>query len=444
MPKLPAQLLNSLLLSDGFDAEAFAAVHESGDRLTSVRLNPFKPTTLDFKTGEKVAWNQLGSYVDERPYFTHDPLFHAGCYYVQEAGSMFLEQALTQTLDLSKNLKVLDLCAAPGGKSTLINSLLSPGSLLVANETVKSRADVLAQNLGRWGMANTIVINNFPERYANMGAYFDAIVVDAPCSGSGLFRKQPEAINEWSQDAVMTCCQRQKTILDEIVPTLKENGILVYSTCSYSTEENENIVQWLMQQHQMEYVPLKINNDWGIVETPNGYRFYPHLTQSEGFFCAVLRKNNGETGNERPFKTTSNLLKNEQEVVKPFLKENNLLLHKINGRIHLMNEQVFGFLMRFDKNFYLKKAGTLLGEIKGGKLVPEQELAWSVHTSETVAKIELSHEQAIKYLKKENFLEGNHAQQLVLLTYKNYGLGWAKVLGNRVNNYLPNELRILK
>ena len=443
MPKLPVQLLNSLSNLPDFNVHSFESVHESGEKLTSIRLNPFKKINLDFEINSNVPWNEQGFYLNERPYFTHDPLFHNGCYYVQEAGSMFLELALKQTLDLTQALNVLDLCAAPGGKSTLINSLLSNESLLVANETVKSRADVLAQNLGRWGTANCIVTNNFPERYASLEGFFDAIVVDAPCSGSGLFRKQPEAINEWSLDAVKACGIRQKNILTEILPALKENGTLIYSTCSYSVEENEEIVQWLIREHGLEYQSLNINSNWGIVETQFGYRFYPHLTLSEGFFCAVLKKTSGDKGQNRSQKLTTTLTKSELETVQPFLKEEVGLLHKINGRIHLLNAASFNFFNLFEKNFYYKKAGTLVGEIKGGKLVPEQELAWSIYLNNSCKKIELEKHSALQYLKKEKFLDSYNDENLVLLDYKNYGLGWAKILSNRVNNYLPNELRIL-
>ncbi|MEO6304164.1 MAG: hypothetical protein ABIP51_13440, partial [Bacteroidia bacterium] len=198
MPKLPQQLLNSLSQLEHFNVEAFVEAHTEENKITSVRLNPLKKTELDFKVNDKVAWSNDGYYLNERPSFTYDPLFHAGCYYVQEPGSMFIEFALKETLDLTKHIKVLDACAAPGGKSTVINSLISDESLLIANEFIKSRADILAQNLSKWGTCNTIVTNNDTQKFSELVSFFNAIVIDAPCSGSGLFRKQPDALDHWS------------------------------------------------------------------------------------------------------------------------------------------------------------------------------------------------------------------------------------------------------
>ena len=181
----------------------------------------------------------------QRPSFTFDPLFHAGTYYVQEASSMFLEQALKQSVDLSQPLRVLDLCAAPGGKSTLLQSLLNKESLLVSNDVIKSRAAILEENIVKWGAANVVVTNNDPAHFARLENYFDAIVIDAPCSGSGLFRRDPEAINEWSENNVQLCSQRQQRIVADVWPALKQNGILIYSTCSYSAEEDEAILDWM-------------------------------------------------------------------------------------------------------------------------------------------------------------------------------------------------------
>lgn len=443
MPTLPQQLLKSLGALENFDLAAFSEAHNEENRITSIRLNPFKKTELDFQTGDTVMWNQHGSYLDQRPSFTHDPLFHAGCYYVQEAGSMFIEQALTQHLDLSQNLKVLDLCGAPGGKSTLINSLLNANSLLVANEIIKSRAGILSQNLAKWGTCNNIVTNNDPSKYSALPDFFDAMVVDAPCSGSGLFRKQPEAVNEWSEESVIACSQRQRVILAEALPALKTRGILIYSTCSFSAEENEDIVNWLCNEQEMEYLPLKVPVEWGITDSGSGYRFYPHLTKSEGFFCAVLRKTQTyESNNYHKKKNTLETTKAEKALLEPFLEETNFTILKKNDFYHFMNTAALEFLTLFEKQFYFKKAGTVIGEIKGRDVVPHQELAWSIHLSKQIQRAELSHDDALAYLRKQNFPVPD-ARGLNLITYKNHGLGWAKVLPNRMNNYLPNELRVL-
>ena len=196
--QLPSALLNSLNGLNGFNREAFEQVHYSGEQITSVRINPAKMNTWPAAWSSRIPWTQHGYYLSSRPSFTFDPLFHAGTYYVQEASSMFIEQAFRQLTDLSAPLKVLDLCAAPGGKSTHIQSLINNDSLLVSNETIRARATVLKENSIKWGGDNVVVTNNDPSHFAKMPGYFDVIVIDAPCSGSGLFRRDPELISEWS------------------------------------------------------------------------------------------------------------------------------------------------------------------------------------------------------------------------------------------------------
>ncbi len=446
LPQLPVELLNSLHGLPGFDATAFVEAHREENRITSLRLNPFKPVDLDFDLGQAVPWCSAGRFLEERPYFTHDPLFHAGCYYVQEAGSMFIDYVLRQCVDFSKPLKVLDACAAPGGKSTLLSSLLNDKSLLVANEVVKNRAEVLAMNLSKWGVSNAVVTNQEPKKLAEAGALFDVLVVDAPCSGSGLFRKQPEAVEEWSLPAVQACSVRQKNILTDLLPTLKEGGILVYSTCSYSVEENEAVVEELINSGEMELVQFEIPAAWGLVDSGKGFRFYPHLTKSEGFFCAVLQKTGSDESSQRPRKTTGDLMatKAEQVVWKNWIQKEVPIVMKKNERFYGMNELVFEWVSRFEKQFYFKKAGVCLGEIKGKDVVPDQELAWSNQLGDLVQSIALTKDEALTYLKKENLTISQKINGFCAFTYKNKVLGWGKILPNRINNYYPYELRILK
>ena len=208
-------------------------------------------------------------------------------------------------------INVLDLCAAPGGKSTLINSSLSDKDLLVANEIIKTRVPVLCDNLNRWGTANTVVTNNDPKDFGRLSGFFDFILVDAPCSGSGMFRKDPAAMHEWSEANVNLCHQRQERILADVYPALKEDGCFIYSTCSYSHKENEDILDWLCKEFDMETIRIPVDADWGIVETQSeqqqawGYRFYPGRVKGEGLFTACLRKK--ETATQLPaFKTKGN------------------------------------------------------------------------------------------------------------------------------------------
>ena len=192
-PPLFEEKMRPQLLTDW---EAFLASHQVSPPV-SIRINPKKSKAIHVA---RIPWTEYGYYLDARPSFTLDPSFHAGSYYVQDASSMFLEQAVKQSLDLSQPLRVLDLCAAPGGKSTHLLSLISPGALLIANEVIGTRATILSENIQKWGHANVIVTHNDPEDFQRLPGYFDAIVVDAPCSGEGLFRKDPEAMNEWSPE----------------------------------------------------------------------------------------------------------------------------------------------------------------------------------------------------------------------------------------------------
>ncbi len=295
--------------------EDFIRVHEEAEKVTSIRINPRKLIKPEADNTSGVPWCSNGFYLNERPVFTLDPLFHAGTYYVQEASSMFTWH-IVQQLKLDENpITALDLCAAPGGKSTLLASVLHPDSLLISNEIIKPRASVLVGNLSRWGNANSIVTNNDPKVFGGWQGQVDLLLADAPCSGSGMFRKDPDTIDEWSEQNVELCAQRQQRILADSLPVLKEGGYLIYSTCSYSEKENEEILDWLMDSHALESVRITKDPDWGIIESQSlrhhayGYRFYPHLVKGEGFFVAVLRK----TGAERQhFKRRSGRAKLER------------------------------------------------------------------------------------------------------------------------------------
>lgn len=213
----------------------------------SVRLHPLKQkAALTFS--EKIAWCEHAFYLKERPSFTLDPLFHAGCYYPQEAGSMVLDTVLKQ-LDLPSEPSILDLCAAPGGKSTLIASFLNNNGLLVSNEVIQARARILTENTTKWGYTNTVVTNNDPKDFERLNEFFDVIVVDAPCSGEGMFRKDLKARDEWSEENVQICSSRQKRIVMDVWDSLKPGGFLIYSTCTFNSAENEDTISWLSLIH---------------------------------------------------------------------------------------------------------------------------------------------------------------------------------------------------
>lgn len=449
--QLPQKLLESLEGIEGFDKEAFERVHQSGEQVTSIRINPLKMSesskVLPFgeDLGGAVPWSQYGYYLTKRPSFTFDPLFHAGCYYVQEASSMFLEQALKQTVDLSQPLKILDLAAAPGGKSTHIQSLISKDSLLVSNEVIRSRSNVLKDNIIKWGCNNVVVTNNDPKDFARLERYFDVIVVDAPCSGSGLFRRDAEAVREWSENNVQLCSQRQQRILADAWPALKKGGVLIYSTCSYSKEEDEEIVTWMNDNFQVDNCQLTIDKDWNVVESSNGYRFWPDRIKGEGFFLACARKRDGEDANDiRIRKKVELLSKKEMEIANAWVNEGDHKFLKVQSAVYAIPEKRLDDLNVLSNNLHVIYFGIAVGELVRDKLIPAHALAMSRLIADGVEKHELSYEQAIDYLKKKELKNIDARKGWRLVCYKNYPLGWINVLANRINNYYPKELRILK
>jgi NOL1/NOP2/sun family putative RNA methylase len=454
---LPEALLNSLEGLPGFDKEAFEKVHQSGEQVTSIRINPKKIFNTQHSIFNdqlsKVLWNEYGYYLSKRPSFTIDPLFHAGAYYVQEASSMFLEEALKQSVDLSQPLKVLDLCAAPGGKSTLIQSVISDKSLLVSNEVIKTRVNVLSENISKWGAANVIVTNNDPKDFQRLENYFDVIVVDAPCSGSGLFRKDNEAIDEWSGQNVQLCNQRQQRILADVLPSLKENGILIYSTCSYSKEEDEEVCDWLIKDQQLSTVNLQLKIEWNIIETKSpqyngyGYRFYPDKVKGEGFFIAALKKNGIESDKQQIKKNrsrTEKLSAKEIEVIKPYLKNaDEFFFIKLKEEIIALPLYFEDDLSNVQSALYIKKAGIKIGTIIRDELIPNHELAVSNIISTKARSVEVDEQTALQYLRRAEVKLDTVMKGWALLTFRQIAIGWVKILPGRINNYYPKEWRIL-
>ena len=457
--ELPQALIDSLQTATGFDEKAFREVHDSGEQLVSVRLNPAKLADagqvpfLKEILAEKVPWNTYGHYLKERPLFTVDPLFHAGAYYVQEASSMFLQEAMQQVCDLSKDLQVLDLCAAPGGKSTLIQSIISKNSLLVSNEVIKTRAGILAENITKWGAANVVVTNNDPKDFKRLSSFFDCIVIDAPCSGSGMFRKDPGAITEWSLNNVELCSQRQQRIIADVFDSLKPGGILIYSTCSYSVEEDESIADWLKDNYDMASLPLNTEPVWGIVETVSpkhqcyGYRFYPGNVKGEGFFIAAFRK---ESGEERRSKEKKQPAKNtlpskaEEKTAASFLKDaGEYKFIKWQDDMLAVPAAIQEAVTEVQQNMYIKKAGINMGSIIRNELIPSHELALSAAASGILPRLEVDEATALDYLRRKDIQAATDLRGWAVITYSGIALGLVKILANRVNNYYPKDWRIL-
>ncbi|MDR1556437.1 MAG: rRNA cytosine-C5-methyltransferase [Tannerellaceae bacterium] len=421
-----------------------AALH--AEPVVSVRMNRDKSS--EEPSAERIPWCESGYYLPGRISFTFDPLFHAGAYYVQEASSMFLEQAVKAYV--KEPVKCLDLCAAPGGKSTHLCSILPENSLLVCNEVIRSRAHILAENLTKWGNPHVIVTRNDPADIGRLTHFFDLIVADVPCSGEGMFRKDPGSAGEWSPANVSLCAARQKRILQEVWNALKPGGILIYSTCTYNTQENEDNLAYLAEELGAEALPLSLQTEWQVKGALKHHypacRFFPHKTRGEGFFLAVVRKTAGET-KELP----GHHFRKEKRKTLPAAPAgiNNRLLHPENFHIERCGDLIQAFPLRhtdsyqyLSRQLHLISSGICLGEIKGNDLLPTHTLAMSRELNrDAFASIALSREEAIRYLRKETpALSGEKGYTLVC--YKGLPLGFVKLLGNRANNLYPQEWRI--
>lgn len=441
--KLPEAFENHLSGILGENLEAFKAALNTPSPV-SIRLNPNKP--LDLGPGEQVNWNSEGRYLEERPVFTLDPAFHAGAYYVQEASSMFLKEALKQSIDLSRSLKVLDLCAAPGGKTTLLAALLKETDLLVANEVIKTRVGVLKENLQKWGFPSVIVSNQDPETFADLEGFFDIVLVDAPCSGEGLFRKDPGAVNEWSEDSVQMCSARQKRILRAASMLVAPRGVLVYSTCTYNTHENDENAAWLAQTFDFAPVKLEVPSDWGIEERSPGYQFYPHKVKGEGFYLSVFKQQGFDQNFTKAKVKLNRVTRWQKEKIRSWIEtdrfdsyeyftKNDGVIVAIHNDLH----DAYGSVLRaLDK----RSSGLEIGMFKGDDFIPLHGLALSPLVAANIPSIELDRDNALRFLKKEHFDSPGAVPGWGLVKYQGLNLGWVKVLGDRVNNYLPKEWRI--
>ena len=347
----------------------------------SIRVNPrIAGDGCQVMGGSQVPWCTEGYYLENRPQFTFDPLLHAGCYYVQEASSMFVTHILRSVGNDYKS--ALDMCAAPGGKSTALRSVLPDDCVLVSNEPMGNRAQILLENITKWGAPNCIVTNNYPRDFRKAKLKFDLILCDVPCSGEGMMRKDPGAIAEWSMQNVEKCWQLQREIVADAWECLNPGGLFIYSTCTYNTKENEENIQWILDNYDAEVLDIPTDPSWQITGSllPGFnhpvYRFIPGITRGEGLFVCAMRK----AGSAEP---------------KPF-----------NA-----------------KKLSLK--------------VLEAEL----EKSET--SVDVDYTEALKYLRGEAMvLPPDTPKGIVTITYKGQPLGPAKNIGNRANNLYPKPWRI--
>lgn len=450
------------LLPNEYDA--FENVLETAPPV-SIRFNPAKASQrtetyseLRKNDTDKVPWCETGRYLPERPSFTFDPLFHAGTYYVQEASSMFLEQAMRKVMEDSRlareQITALDLCAAPGGKSTHLLTLLPENGLLVSNEVIRSRSMILAENTAKWGMSNNIVTNNDPKEFGKLTHLFDIILADLPCSGEGMFRKDPASRDEWSIDNVKLCASRQRRIIRDVWEALKPGGYLIYSTCTFNTEENEDNVCALAEELGAEIISIPIKEEWHITGALRHdipvYRFFPHHTQGEGFFLALMRKSDHAT-DANPIKTKPKNSK-QQTTIPVQIKEMLLKPEKFTFRtspdatrpIYAISASYENRYTILSEQLNIISAGILLGEFKGNDFLPSASLALSTESNTNAfPSVELPYNLAIAYLQREAIIMPESTPKgFVLVTYKGVPLGFVKNIGNRANNIYPQEWRI--
>ena len=377
----------------------------------SIRLNPLKLTGIE--GGEQVPWCQYGFYLESRPQFTLDPRLHQGAYYVQEASSMFVHHVLSQWV--TSAVTMLDLCAAPGGKTTCAIAALPRGSMIYANEPIHKRAQVLSENIQKWlsdtnekDLATRVVTtNSYPKDYSKSNITFDVILCDVPCSGEGMFRKDPNAIKEWSTAKVRQCQQLQQSIVEDAWRCLRPGGLLIYSTCTLNTIENEQNIQWILDNFNCEVLPVSTSPEWHITGSllkgfdHPVYRFIPGTSSGEGLFMAAIRKGQEEGGKEQ-----------ESKMIDKRSKKSNLLPPAPCS---------------------LPPALTIL----------EPTFLNGLHEAADAPRIEIARPQAISYLRREAItLPPDTPRGIVMLTYEGNALGLAKNIGNRANNLYPKEWRI--
>lgn len=415
----------------------------NGSSPTSIRLNPYKLITK-FDHEEQIAWCANGRYLTERPSFTFDPLFHAGTYYVQEASSMYVEQAWKLVNPDNNTVRVLDMCAAPGGKSIHLAALMNGESLLVSNEIVPNRNKVLQENITKWGIANIVVTQNKPEDFAKLKNFFDVILIDAPCSGEGLFRKDKDALNEWSEQNVAMCGMRQQDILKHAYTCLKPGGYIIYSTCTYEPVENDENITFAetLGMHRLS-LPIVVE---GIKDTGLGLQFYPHLVKGEGFYISVLQKNTEENYEEvyaNP-KAMGNHTRHADILGKYLQQPDAFNAIEKGDMLIAMPKNIQRSIQLVSAALNVRHAGILLGTFKGKDFLPAHDVTINIHINKSLPWVEVTHEQAITFLRSEPIKVDTDTRSWCIVKHQGHNLGWIKVLDNRSNNYYPKEWRILK
>lgn len=413
---------------------------------SSIRINRAK-WDKNPSAGEPVPWCTSGYYLEKRPSYKADPLFHAGCYYPQEASSMFIEEVFRQVKPASGKIRILDLCGAPGGKSTHLSALAGSDGWLIANDVIRSRADILYENITRWGPVNTLVTWNDPADFRHLKGFFDMILVDAPCSGEGMFR-DISAVKQWSEAHLVHCSARQKRILTDVWPALREGGILIYSTCTFNPDENEHNLKWFSEKAKAGFVKLDISRfnmiSEILYEGTAGYAFYPDKAKGEGFFISVLRKEEKHIPEKQGFAkfSLSKPAGNDLKILKEWTTlDVNSVFRSGDGLFFTATDpDEFIFLSRYLK---IVKSGLKVCSIKGNSYIPSPELALSsTIRTDTFPAVELAYDEAISYLRRDKITCEGAERGWNVVRYKGVNLGFINNTGNRINNYFPLDWRI--
>lgn len=447
---LPEEFVRSMREMLGDEAERlFSALDTPAE--VSIRVNPAKPAEV-FE-GEAIGWSPNGRYLAERPQFTLDPLMHGGAYYVQEASSQFVAHILRE--DNLEGGRVLDMCAAPGGKTTVYSSLVGRRGLVVANDINRGRTLALSDNVQRWGMGNVVVTCNEPEHIGAFEQWFDVVAVDAPCSGEGMFRKMDEAREEWTPASVEQCVARQRDILAEAWRALRPGGKLIYSTCTFNDREDEGIVRWLVEEYGDEIVAAeRVNTEdrWGIVRSDIGpfqcFHFYPYSARGEGFFAAVACKTEGVTKRRTPKgrrKVFTTLQSKDLAEVSRWVDDAKTMSFRCVGDIvYGYNSAVMEDVTQLSESLSVVYSGVAMGQIFKGTLKPEHSLALFVgRNRDVIPEVELSLEDAQNYLRRQDIDAKQFSEGVNVVTYKGVAIGFIKRIGARCNNMYPKDLRIL-
>ena len=432
---------------------AFSAFEQPAS--VAVRMNPFKSCACP--SGKEVPWSRHGRILEQRPVFTLDPAFHGGAYYVQDSSSMFVGHAFRTLVEsmvkpAGRHIRVLDLCAAPGGKSTdlaaSLREMFGDDFLLVSNEVMKARVGILADNMALWGDPNVVVTSDDPRAFAALDGFFDVIVADVPCSGEGMFRKDEQAQLQWSEDNVALCEARQRRIVADVWPALAQNGLFIYSTCTFNTRENDGNVRWISEELQAE-VLLKedrLAGMPGVFKTECGYSLVPGFVEGEGQYCSALIK----TGTSQPVFASRRSGRTAAKVQKLDIPKNVKEMFDRNVSQTLKGDMVIALpeylkddVSLLESFLHVIASGCAVGMVKGKDLVPDADLALSLMLKEDAFQVaDVDKDTALAFLHRDAITLSGMEKGYVLIRYDGINLGFVKNIGNRCNNLHPQSRRI--